>query len=57
MSVPPEGPRSPEEILHDFLEAHPEPSPGEVEALCAEHSAGIQKVTPCCERVLTGEWT
>ena len=37
MSVPPEAPRSAEELLHAFLEAHPEPSPAEVEALCAEH--------------------
>ncbi|MAF67370.1 MAG: hypothetical protein CMJ84_17150 [Planctomycetes bacterium] len=30
--------RSPEEVLAAFLEAHPEPSPEEIEALCAEHA-------------------
>ena len=28
---------TPEELLAAFLEAHPTPSPAEVEALCAEH--------------------
>ncbi len=37
MSVPPGPQRTPEELLHAFLEAHPDPSPAEVEALCAEH--------------------
>ncbi|HJP02835.1 MAG TPA: protein kinase, partial [Planctomycetota bacterium] len=37
MSVPPGPQRTPEEILSAFLEAHPDPSPAEVEALCAEH--------------------
>ncbi|MDP6946915.1 MAG: hypothetical protein QF464_22385, partial [Myxococcota bacterium] len=38
MSVPPDPHRTPEEILAAFLEAHPDPSPAEVEALCAEHA-------------------
>jgi len=36
-ALPPEPHPTPEELLHAFLEAHPDPSPAEVEALCAEH--------------------
>ena len=38
MSPPPDPHRSPEEVLAAFLEAHPEPSPEDIEALCAEHA-------------------
>ncbi|MDP6385459.1 MAG: hypothetical protein QGI93_04610 [Planctomycetota bacterium] len=37
MSAPSDPIRSPEQLLTAFLEAHPTPSPAEVEALCAEH--------------------
>jgi hypothetical protein len=38
MSTPLDPQRSSEEVLAAFLEAHPEPSPAEIEALCAEHA-------------------
>jgi tetratricopeptide (TPR) repeat protein len=37
MSAPSDPVRSPEQLLAAFLEAHPEPSPEDIEALCAEH--------------------
>ncbi len=38
MSVPPDPHRTPEELLHAFLEAHPDPTPAEFEELCALHA-------------------
>jgi eukaryotic-like serine/threonine-protein kinase len=36
--MPPDPPLSSEEILAAFLEVHPDPSPADIDALCAEHA-------------------